>query len=358
MLYAVKTLGAKKIAFPESAHKSVWNGCAALGLEALTLSVETEGKIPLPATRYALNEENIELCKQADALLVTSPDYYGNVCDLQQLRDFCDREKKWLLIDGAHGGHLHFNQSLYAGNVADVWVDGVHKSLPAFTQGAVVSARTDILAAALLEGVDVFRTTSPSYPIMASVEYAVKFSRNEALENAVKSFQKTWSVSGRVYENEDWTKLCAVFGDAAFDVDKSLQAEGIYSEFCDGNIVTFYLSPATKMRDFQILKKRLEKLFIAYPLPPFEKKTECLGKAERLKKHANGRVEWIEMGLSTGRVCAKNCGLFPPCSPIILQGERITAEKIELLTRADNVYGLKEKRICVYVEETTEGEGL
>jgi len=312
-----------------------------------------EGKIPLAATRYALNGENAELCKQADALLFTSPDYYGNVCDLTALRTFCDRENKWLLIDGAHGGHLHFEKNLHASGFADMWVDGVHKSLPAFTQGAVVSARTEKIAAALQESVDMFRTTSPSYPIMASVEYAVKFPRNLHLEREVIAFQNTWKKLGRIYAGEDWTKLCAVFGDAAFDVDKALQSEGIYSEFCDGNVVMFYLSPATKIRDFQFLKKRLEKLFVAYPLPSFEEKTAVLEQDKRQNVQENTRTEWLEIDKAEGRICAKNCGLFPPCSPILIKGETVTAENIALLTRADNVYGLNEKRICVYVNEQT-----
>ena len=239
-----------------------------------------------------------------------------------------------------------------------MWVDGVHKSLPAFTQGAVVSARTEETASALLGAVDIFRTTSPSYPIMASVEYAVKFPQNRELEQDVRAFQKSWSVNGRVYENKDWTKLCAVFGDNAFDVDKSLQADGIYSEFCDGNIVMFYLSPAMKMRDWKYLQKRLCALFVAYPLPSFEGKTSVLEQNATRTNQRSGRTEWLPIEKSEGRVCAKNCGLFPPCSPILLQGERITAEKIALLMRADNVYGLHEKRICVYTDENTEGDKL
>lgn len=352
MLYAVKQLGAKKIAFPETAHKSVWNGCALLGLEALVLTAETEKKIPLPATMYALNGDNLEICRTADALLVTSPDYYGNVCDYRALRDFCDREGKWLLIDGAHGGHLHFDKARYAGTVADLWVDGVHKSLPAFTQGAVVSARTDRAATALRDGVDIFRTTSPSYPIMASVEYAVKYPRNTALEAAARAFQNAWAGRGRIYGGEDWTKICAVFGESAFSVDEALQKDGIYSEFCDGNVILFYLSPATKMRDFIRLKKRLETCFVQYPLPSFSEKEIKKTSQERqtIRTETSANTEWIALHTSAGRICARNCGLFPPCSPILRDGDRIFAEHIALLNKAANVYGLQEGRIQVYAE--------
>ena len=52
MLYASKLLGVKKIFACESAHKSLYNGVAALGLELLTYPVEKSKKIPLPPTMY------------------------------------------------------------------------------------------------------------------------------------------------------------------------------------------------------------------------------------------------------------------------------------------------------------------
>ena len=48
ILYAAKLLGVKKIAIPETAHKSLYNGCFVLGLEAATFSVERKNAIPMP----------------------------------------------------------------------------------------------------------------------------------------------------------------------------------------------------------------------------------------------------------------------------------------------------------------------
>lgn len=360
MLYAMKMLGVKKIAFPETSHQSVWNGCLMLGFTVYVLSAEKEDNIPLPPTRYALNEKNKAYCMEADALLFTSPDYYGNICDLQTLRKFCDKEKKWLLIDGAHGGHLHFEPTLHASSVADMWVDGVHKSLPAFTQGAVVSARTEKLASVLQTAVQTFRTTSPSYPIMASVEYAVKYPENLHLQWAVQAFRKARAPKGRIYPSEDWTKLCAVFGEHAFEVDKWLQKKGIFSEFCDGNVIMFYLSPATKLSDFSKLTKMLLKLFNAYPLPTNAENTgENAGentdvadkKIEPITGGSTRKTEWLDLEKAEHRICASNCGLFPPCTPILLSGERVSKEKIGLLQKADNVYGLLDGKICVFAEK-------
>ena len=344
MLYAVKELGAKTVAFSEGSHKSVYNGCKLLGLTPLLYPTKMRENIPYKAPMYEMTKEFSPIFEGADVIFLTSPDYYGNVEDLKGWRSYCDQTGKFLLIDGAHGGHLHFHKQLYAGEVADFWVDGVHKSLPALTQGAVVSARTEILAEKLREGVDLFRTTSPSYPIMASVEYAVKFPQNEELERYAK---ETLS-HPRILLFDDWTKVCALFGKHAFEVEKRLENEGIFAEFCDGNVLMFYLSPATSFEEIDCLKNNLISLFEEFPF-------ETGNKSQRIHTPLVSRkqveTEWINLEDAIGRICALNCGLFPPCTPLIKVGERIEKDHVLLLQKANNVFGLKEKKILIYKEE-------
>jgi lysine decarboxylase len=340
MLYAIKTAGARTVAFSLSAHKSVYNGCKLLGLTPLLLSDKV--------TAESIENEQYELISSADALFLTSPNYYGYIPDLEKIRAFCDREKKILLIDGAHGAHLHFDKKLYAGAYADMWVDGVHKNLPAYTQGAVVSARTEVWSERLLEGVGIFRTTSPSYPIMASVEYAVKYPRNVALEKAVFEYAKA---QNRVRVQQDYTKLCVSFGAQASEAEKALQRSGIYPEFCDGETVMFYLSPATKKREFSLLEKTLKKLFIRYKETP--KNSAQRNPAPVILKK-DGKKEWVEFERAIGLICAENCGLFPPCTPLILAGERVEKEKVEQLKNASNVFGVIEGKMLVFTNENQE----
>ena len=291
----------------------------------------------------ALIAENSAIFEEADALFFTSPDYYGNCADLRGARAYCNEKKKLLLVDGAHGGHLKDDTS-HARFYADMWVDGVHKSLPALTQGAVVSAAQGF-ADALYKGVDIFRTTSPSYPVMASVEYAVKYPENKALELAVAEYKKTQPQ--RIYQNADWTKLCAIFGEAAFDAERELEKNGLYVEFCDGNVVMLYLSPATKAQDFERAKDLLSALFLKYPLTD-EKRVERVPAPLIFKE--NG-TEWVDISGAENKICAQICGLFPPCVPLLSIGEQITAEKLSLLQKADNVFGLKNGKICVFKQE-------
>ena len=326
MLYAFAKAGLTSLAIPSYAHKSVTNGCKLLKIT------------PIEYTRQQLFSglENV-LC-QVDGLLLVSPDYYGNIPDLQAIKTLCKASEKPLLIDGAHGGHLHYDNRLYAGSVADMWVDGVHKSLPALTQGAVVSAKSSAWSEKLSEGVDVFRTTSPSYPIMASVEYAVKYPRNDKLEQAVKT---VFGGQDRITIAQDWTKVCVRCGKRAFDIQTELERLGIYAEFCDGDVLMFYLSPATKIQGLNVLCKKLKTVVNKYPYIEVEQ-----APAPTLFP-VTGGTEQVKLDTAQGRVCARDCGLFPPCTPLIQAGERITEEKLALLKRASNVYGIIDGKITV-----------
>ena len=362
MLYAAKTLGVKTVAVGLHSHKSVFNACKVLGITPLVYDEEYEENFRQKNRDCEENQEGekaqikendggmylfTDIFDGADALFFTSPNYYGEIVDLHRIRHDCDERGKLLLVDGAHGGHLHFDREKYAGAYADLWVDGVHKSLPAFTQGAVVSARTKALGEALKEGVDIFRTSSPSYPIMASVEYAVKYPRNLRLENLVESLQS----HERIEKTQDWTKLCVKFGDFSFDVMKELENEGVYPEFCDGEYVVFYLSPATQDEDVKRLFARLKALFDKYPYVAKDKREQIHAPLVSIK---DGQTEWVEMENAVDRVCAMNCGLFPPCTPLFCVGERITQEKLELLKKADNVFGVREGKILVAKEATSQ----
>ncbi len=348
MLYAVKVLGAKRVAFCADSHKSVYNGCKALGLEALVFPAKTKGNVPLPYTMDELKADFSAYLEKADALMVTSPNYYGTLADLSAIRKYCDETGKLLIVDGAHGGHLRFFQNAYAGAFADFWVDGAHKCLPALTQGAVVSARDEKTASALKEGVDVFRTTSPSYPIMASVEYAVKYPRNLSLERAVEEWKKA---TARVLKNDDVYKIVALFGKNAFSVEKELEEKGVYPEFCDGNAVMFYLSTATRKKDFSRLKKILKALFEKYPFEE-EKGVQPVPAPSVLSK--NGETEWVEMEKAEGKICAQRCGLFPPCTPLLYEGEKIERAKLELFLKANHRFGTIDGKILVFKDEEKE----
>jgi arginine/lysine/ornithine decarboxylase len=104
------------------------------------------------------------------------------------------------------------------------------------------------------------------------------------------------------------------------------------------------------------LKKCLVKLFEKYPYAVKNDSEKIEGNSVQrnpapLVLDKNAKTEWVEIGYAEGKICAASCGLFPPCTPLILPGERVTKEKLDLLKKADNVFGVNENRILVLKEE-------
>ena len=297
MLLALREAGITRVAYPAFSHKSVKDGCYLLGLEGVEIA---SSRTPYP--RQPSLEAIEAALEGAEALLLTSPDYYGNFPPLQEAARLCKEQKKPLLLDGAHGAHLHGTKA-YAGNFAQMWVDGAHKSLPALTQGAAVFAGDEF--------------------------WAEKLASSAALKREL-----------RAEDNADWTKLLVAFGTESARAEAFLEARGVYPEFNDGNFLMFYLSPCTKPRELKRLERLLNKL------PRGEVRIPAPEAGE-----AGERTEWIPLEKAEGRLCAAECGLFPPCVPLLLAGERVSKEAAERLLSANGTFGLREGNILVFEED-------
>lgn len=327
MLMALRDAGVRKLAVPVCSHVSVLRGSSLMGLELIPVAQEFSGGIARQPTvevvRHAM--------ETADALILTSPDYYGFFPDLGAIAELMQAQNKPLVIDGAHGSHLH-GTALHASNYASMWVDGVHKSLPAMTQGAVVSAKgiwKDLLA----ESVPCFRTTSPSYPILASIEYAVKYPRNERIERAAEGVKRALGA----LENPDWSKIVIPFGKKSGDARRFLESRGVYPEFDDGNYLMFYLSPATRRRELNKLVHLVKRL------PRGEVASDA-----RMRGRTGKTTVALLPQEAVGRVCAQTCGLFPPCMPVLLPGDVVSGDAARRLSGAVSAFGLSDGKIIVF----------
>ena len=356
MIYAVAKKGGK-IIVPRNCHQSVWNACKLFGLEPVIVQGETnDGLITPPSPE--LIRELVENDVTIGAMIVTSPDYYGKIAPLKEYKEILKKNGRLLIVDGAHGSHLAFeeNRKGYAGVYADIWVDGVHKSLPVLTQGAVLSVNNKDLIPVLEEGLSIFRTTSPSYPIMASVEYGIKYVKNnpKALADAVtvsNNFREKCPFP--VVPTDDWTKLIVDFSAKGISADRAakiLEKKGIYAELSDGRYMIFYVSIMTTASDLNFLNfvlstiasnKKLKGTYVERPAIPENDRTFSFQYALKKKR------ELIALEKAAGRMCAVNAGITPPCIPVVAAGEMITKEVIEVLSKAKATFGIVDGKIWV-----------
>lgn len=355
MLYAASKRGSKVIV-PRNCHQSVWNACRVLGLEPIIVQGTAENGIMLPPAPLDI-ARIVENDATVSGLIVTSPDYYGNIAPLQEYAAILKRYKKILMADGAHGAHLAFSPDRkgYAGKFADIWVDGAHKSLSTLTQGAVLNVNDSDLFRDAEEGLSVFRTTSPSYPVMASVEYGIKQLANNPslLQHAEKAALALREHKGLyIYPSADWAKVavdCEPYGISADLALEELEKRNIYCEFSDGRYLLFYLSPAVETGAVKRIGKVLKSVFSNKKLANTYRPRPQIFPAARtysfqyaLKKPA----EWVEPEAAVGRMCAQNFGLTPPCTPVCVAGEMITDSAVGAI-KYGKTYGLLNGKIKV-----------
>ena len=109
-------------------------------------------------------------------MFLGEPSYVGTTGDLAGQAAAAHEAGVPLLVDAAWAAHLGFHPDLPPHAMAagaDAMVTSAHKALPAYTQGALVLARTDRLDAARLDrAFEATHTTSPAGSIMASIDAA------------------------------------------------------------------------------------------------------------------------------------------------------------------------------------------
>ena len=167
----------RPIVITRALHRSLLLGIVLAGLEPVWVLPEVDpatglpGPVPVRAVADALARH-----PDACAVFLGDPSYVGTTGDLAGHAAAAHEAGVPLLVDAAWAAHLGFHpglppHALAAG--ADAMVTSAHKALPAYTQGALVLARTARLDPARLgRAFEATHTTSPTGTIMASIDAA------------------------------------------------------------------------------------------------------------------------------------------------------------------------------------------
>ena len=161
----------EKVLMDRSCHRAAFNALALLDLEPVWLE------------RPWLTEENLigpifpeyvekMLCRNPDikTVCITSPTYAGVLSNIGAISRVVHAHGGKLFVDGAHGAHLPF-LGLAPFWEADVVTVSAHKTLPAMGQAALLFYDGFELDR-VRQMASVFGTSSPSYPILASMDLA------------------------------------------------------------------------------------------------------------------------------------------------------------------------------------------
>ena len=349
-----------KIILPRNVHKSAINALVLCGAIPIYIEMSVDPKIGI-----ALGLENnrveqaIKEHPDAKAILINNPTYYGICSDLRGLTDMAHEAGMLVLVDEAHGAHLHFTDKLPLSAMdagADMAAVSMHKSGGSLTQSSILLIGEQMNPEYVRQIINLTQSTSASYLLMASLDIS---RRNIALRGK-ESFEKVIELSEYArreinaiggyyaYSKElidgvsvcdfDVTKLSVYtqgIGLTGIEVYDLLRDEyDIQIEFGDiGNILA-YISIGDRIQDIERLVGALADIKRLYSRDgkdliagEYIQPELVLSPQEAFYSERKS----LSLDESVGQVCGEFVMCYPPGIPILAPGERITREIVDYI---------------------------
>jgi arginine/lysine/ornithine decarboxylase len=339
-------------------HKSVLNAVKLAKARPIFLEPEynSEWKIAGGVSPLTVKEA-IHQYPEAKAVILTYPNYYGMVNDMQAIVKEAHSHNIPVLVDEAHGAHLIVGRPFPASALslgADIVVQSAHKTLPAMTMGSYLHVNSRLIDLDKLgDYLAMFQSSSPSYPIMASLDlaraYIAAYEQNDLayLLSEIAYFKRelrnisTIKVLDFPAGQGDLLKItiqsrCKLSG---FELQKRFEGYGIYTELADpyNVLLVFPLLKAgqtypiaeTAAKIKQALETETSCKIVDKDLQDTIHKISAL--ALGYKEMDNLETEELAIGAAYGRICAETILPYPPGIPLLLKGEQITADKLAQL---------------------------
>ncbi len=149
--------------------------------------------------------------KGVKAVIVTSPSYEGIFSDIRELKKVCEKNNAYLIVDEAHGALYPFSEKLpqSAVKIADFTIQSLHKTAGGLNPTALLHVNCDIKAD---EALSMINTTSPSYPLLASIEANINFLNSERgrkkLDNLIETIKNLKNnITNVDFGGDDITKI-------------------------------------------------------------------------------------------------------------------------------------------------------
>ncbi len=354
MLALVRPRGGK-IILSRNSHKAAVNAIALLGLEPVWLFPKKLDDTVFPGI---ITPEQIRdaLLKHPDAaaVYVTSPDYFGILCNIRGIKTECEAFGVPLLVDNAHGAHLCIFDGMHPiQQGADLCCDSAHKTLPALTGSALLHIGNPEFTAGAKETMSLFGSTSPSYLIMLSTELALNWLAEEG-KTAFKTLQnRVFKIEKQFVENgfatpasyrRDSTRIVldTLYGGyPGEEFAALLRSFGMEPEFVSKGAVVLLTSPFNREEDFRRLeqfaaslpkRERIHTRIPEFPVPD---------RAMSVRQAVLSPFEVLSLEQAEGKTCADARISCPPGVPVVMPGEVIDKKIRNIL----KMYGINDIKV-------------
>ena len=389
-----------KLILSRNSHHAAFSALRLGGINPVYIRPETDPDYNIAAgiSPYEL-EAACEANPDASAVLITSPNYCGQLSDIAVLTDVAHDHGMLMIVDQAHGAHLKFfdydaesarEEGAYIPHMkhaaeslgADIVVNSTHKTLLSFTGSGILNICGDSVDIdAVSEALRMVQTTSPSYLLMASLDINEKIMRGkwrEIIKNwkeDLRGFYKGASkingltiVTGsgargsgaqdedvfalyRYREGPDPTKInisMSELGLSGERLEKELRYRGIISEMVHGEYVLLMTGAGNVRSDYERLLAALQEIAEGYGVGAHVDRTPR-SFDDIVLDYADVPVDGVYVPLyeAVGRVLYDPIITYPPGTPIACPGEILSMEVIShisaILESGEKISGVDEE---------------
>lgn len=338
-------------------HKSVYHAIELNGLNPVYL---TPG---FHASEYMNTEVSAEDVRAAfkenpgiRAVVIVSPTYEGVVSDVEAISKAAHEKGIPVIVDEAHGAHFGFHPYFPENSNrkgADIVIHSLHKTLPSLTQTAILHMNGSLVRRERVRRyLHMLQSSSPSYVLMASIDSCIGL-----LENRREELFAPYAENlKRLREELAGLRNLRLAGTKRYDpsklvissVDTGLTGKELYRallekyhlqmEMAAGRYVLAMTSVGDTQEGFQRLACALKEIDAAPGGAGLQKweNIPCLPEPDVV--YNSSEIDEMECPLEfrpwrdcAGYVSAEYAYLYPPGIPLVVPGERVSQQAVDML---------------------------
>jgi len=352
-----------KIIVPRNTHKSVMAAIIFAGAMPIFIHPVMDERLGIS---HGITPKAVEKALQqhpdAKALLVINPTYFGIAGDLRQIVRIAHNYEVPVLVDEAHGVHIHFHEempisAMQAG--ADMAATSVHKLGGSLTQSSILNVREGLVDVNRVKTVlSMLTTTSTSYILLASLDMArqhLALNGHLLAEQSIKLANRARDLINEIprlycvgpeilgqpatYAMDPTKVLIHVrdLGITGWEVENWLREKHrIEVEMSDLYNILCFVTAGDTEETIQALVDALRDLSVEFShAQPEERPKISLPKIPVVSLSPRdafyAETETIPLEESAGRIITEFLMVYPPGIPIFLPGEVITEDNIEYI---------------------------
>ena len=337
-------------------HKSVYHAAYLNGLKLEYLFPDIMKDVGYSCGVTAKQvEQALEKNAEIKAVVIVSPTYEGLVSDISEIAKVVHAQGIPLVVDEAHGAHFGFHE-LWPKSAntlgADIVIQSLHKTLPSLTQTALIHVNGSLIDREKLRRfLSIYQTSSPSYVFMAGMEEAIEYMSREGKE-AMSKFAVLWKDMLKkleaceflkIYTGDDIGKLMISVGNSSITgqdlYDILLERYHLQMEMAGGGYVLAMFTLCDEEDAYNRLADallELDKELGHRGLPSDRPEIKGIQQV-RLEKALDFWKAWdapkekLELEECIGRTAGEFINLYPPGIPVVVPGEVLKEEILEII---------------------------